>query len=111
MRRPFGLGPRRSDLAPALSVAMIDTSVQVPTSCSLRVFCWLTAPLGSMTSPSAAIADSLKMLRRFMVFLPGLAHARMRAIAHARGTDWPKAAEAVEGCGTYGSSGVFRRAR
>src|ERR1700681_2094533 len=71
MRRPFGFGPRRSDLLPALSVAMIDTSVQAPTSCCLSEPCWLAAPVGSRASASAATADRLKMRLRFMAFLTG----------------------------------------
>src|ERR1700731_3203853 len=71
MRSPFGFGPRRSDLLPALSVAMIDTSVQAPTSCCLSDPCWLTAPVGDMTSATVAAANRLMMLRRCMGFLTG----------------------------------------
>src|SRR4051794_28515909 len=65
--RPFGFLPQRSDLTPSL-VWVADTSVQVPTSCSLSDFCWLILLLGNRASPNEVRANRLMMLRRFMWF-------------------------------------------
>jgi site-specific DNA recombinase len=55
-------------LGPFVGVTSVETSVQTPTSCSLRVLCWAKALAGRSTSATAAIADTPKMLQRFMIF-------------------------------------------
>src|SRR5262249_22230072 len=61
---PRGFGPSASYLLPSGRILTFETIVQVPTSCSLRDFCWLTALVGSSASPNAIIADRLRTLRR-----------------------------------------------
>jgi hypothetical protein len=65
---PLRIGPPQR--LPSASLAVDETKVQVPTSCSLSDFCWPTALPGSTASPNAVIAEILRMLRRFIVFLP-----------------------------------------
>src|SRR5262249_29276541 len=71
IRRPPGLGPNVSTLLPSGRVVIAATNDQVPPSCSLRHFCWRTAPPFITASPNTAMAEALKTLRRFMVVLPG----------------------------------------
>ena len=69
------------DPAPRATVADVaDIPAQPWSSCSLRDFCWPTAPAVITASPNTAMAEALKTLRRFMVVLSGFecsgAHTR-----------------------------------
>src|SRR5262245_4273459 len=67
---PFGLGPKHCRLVPSGATLSLDTSVQVPTSCSLSDLCWLTALFGSRASASAVVTETLSTVPRFIASLP-----------------------------------------
>src|SRR5260370_29197295 len=66
IRRLLGLGPHSGP--PSGSLAVDETYVHVPTSCSLSDFSWATALPGGKTNPNAVSTKSLRVLRR-IIFL------------------------------------------
>src|ERR1019366_3355197 len=78
-KTPFGLGPNGINLLPSAFVVSAETRSQVPTSCSLSVFCWAGALLGRIASPNAAIVDRRIKLRRF-ICVPPLKTARAECL-------------------------------
>ena len=54
------IGTKSFELLPSLPTCSQETAVQVPASCSLRVFSWAVAAPGSM-SANAGITERLKM--------------------------------------------------
>src|SRR6187397_2918399 len=75
MRSPLGFAPQTE--LPSGFLLELDTNVQVPTSCSLRVFCCAaTSPTCKRARTSAVSAAKLIVRKLFMV-LPPLAGAGM----------------------------------
>jgi hypothetical protein len=59
---PLGLAPSNCRLVPFEAVVSAETSVQIPTTCSLSFFFWASALPGSRASPNTVIAEMLRML-------------------------------------------------
>src|SRR5215204_4944657 len=69
MRSPLGFGPHTE--LPSGFLLELDTNVQVPTSCSLRVFCCAaTSPTCKRIRTSAISAVTLIVRQLLMVLLP-----------------------------------------
>src|SRR5258706_25569 len=63
-RRLFGFGPHSG--LPSGSLAVDETYVQVPTSCSFNDLCWAPALPCGEPSPNTMSTESLKRLRRII---------------------------------------------
>src|SRR5207248_93319 len=83
IRTPLGLGPNSCRLVPSFAVTSTETSVQAPTSCSLRLFCWAAALPTRTASPSKVTVQILMILGRCIRLLPVLSYGgRAILLAH-----------------------------